>query len=299
MLDQLGYDWKLFFSRQMCEHIFHLCSTKLDIIARVHFPIGEQRRTVNFAICDEVVRQPKFVEENDTLVHNEKCHYPLCDVDFRILTSNVPVEYLLFLIQAVLTERQILLHSISPYKTTAILEAITALVYPFTWPHVYITTLPPSLYHFLEAPVPYLVGTTTGPFTKTFIDKTFTNDDDIIELPKDVITFDLDTQKLRVVNAHMRLVNAEPKCSLPKMFLTALTRQLQVIYSRQSVIVLESPVEVKNDRLKDLTWNSTGLIQLPGRNRKQKVQEQLEEIQETEYYQVKFSIRRVCENCMN
>jgi hypothetical protein len=120
MLDQLGYNWKLFFSETMCQHIYQLCSSKFDVITRVHFPLGEHRRTVNFAMCDEVVRQPRFVEENGVVVHDGTCHYPLCDVDFRILLSNVQLPHLMVLIEALLTEKQIVLHSNFPYKTTSV-----------------------------------------------------------------------------------------------------------------------------------------------------------------------------------
>ena len=37
-------------------------------------------------------------------------------------------------------------------------ESMTALVYPFVWPHVYVPLLPPSLENFLDAPVPYVMG---------------------------------------------------------------------------------------------------------------------------------------------
>uniref|UniRef100_A0A8C4Q3B8 DENN domain-containing protein 5B n=1 Tax=Eptatretus burgeri TaxID=7764 RepID=A0A8C4Q3B8_EPTBU len=37
-------------------------------------------------------------------------------------------------------------------------EGITALLFPFVWQHVYVPILPASLLHFLDAPVPYLMG---------------------------------------------------------------------------------------------------------------------------------------------
>ena len=37
-------------------------------------------------------------------------------------------------------------------------ESMTALAYPFIWPHVYVPLLPPSLENFLDAPVPYVMG---------------------------------------------------------------------------------------------------------------------------------------------
>lgn len=37
-------------------------------------------------------------------------------------------------------------------------ESITTLMFPFQWQHVYVPILPASLLHFLDAPVPYLMG---------------------------------------------------------------------------------------------------------------------------------------------
>lgn len=37
-------------------------------------------------------------------------------------------------------------------------EGITTLLFPFQWQHVYVPILPASLLHFLDAPVPYLMG---------------------------------------------------------------------------------------------------------------------------------------------
>lgn len=37
-------------------------------------------------------------------------------------------------------------------------ECITALLFPFSWPHVYAPILPAALHHFLDAPVPFVMG---------------------------------------------------------------------------------------------------------------------------------------------
>lgn len=37
-------------------------------------------------------------------------------------------------------------------------ESVSALLYPFAWPHVYVPILPPNLENFLDAPVPYIMG---------------------------------------------------------------------------------------------------------------------------------------------
>lgn len=37
-------------------------------------------------------------------------------------------------------------------------ECINVLTFPFTWQHVYVPILPASLTHFLDAPVPFIMG---------------------------------------------------------------------------------------------------------------------------------------------
>lgn len=37
-------------------------------------------------------------------------------------------------------------------------ECVTTLLFPFVWPHVYAPILPAALHHFLEAPVPFVMG---------------------------------------------------------------------------------------------------------------------------------------------
>lgn len=43
-------------------------------------------------------------------------------------------------------------------RLMTVAESITALMFPYQWQHVYVPILPASLLHFLDAPVPYLMG---------------------------------------------------------------------------------------------------------------------------------------------
>lgn len=37
-------------------------------------------------------------------------------------------------------------------------ECMSSLLFPFSWQHVYVPILPASLQHFLDAPVPFIMG---------------------------------------------------------------------------------------------------------------------------------------------
>ncbi len=42
-------------------------------------------------------------------------------------------------------------------------ESLTTLLFPFSWPHVYVPILPAAMYNFLDAPVPFLMGLRSVP----------------------------------------------------------------------------------------------------------------------------------------
>jgi len=44
------------------------------------------------------------------------------------------------------------------HRLMLVAESVTALLFPFSWQHVYVPILPASLQHFLDAPVPFVMG---------------------------------------------------------------------------------------------------------------------------------------------
>ncbi|XP_053575001.1 DENN domain-containing protein 5B isoform X2 [Bombina bombina] len=83
---------------------------------------------------------------------------PLFDYPLREAFELLGLENLVQLFTCVLLEMQILLYSQDYQRLMTVAEGITALLFPFQWQHVYVPILPASLLHFLDAPVPYLMG---------------------------------------------------------------------------------------------------------------------------------------------
>ncbi|XP_061739076.1 DENN domain-containing protein 5A isoform X5 [Nerophis ophidion] len=83
---------------------------------------------------------------------------PLFDFSIREVINLLGVENVLQLFTCALLEMQILLYSQHYQRLMTVAESITALMFPFQWQHVYVPILPASLLHFLDAPVPYLMG---------------------------------------------------------------------------------------------------------------------------------------------
>ncbi|KAL0483225.1 hypothetical protein AKO1_011510 [Acrasis kona] len=283
ILDQLSYNWKTIFDVSMCEEVYTLFNRKLDLVTKVHFS-GSQKRTVFFTDYDELILQPVENGKHDPEIKSS--FYPTCDVDFRILINYIQLPHLLYLIESLISERQIILYSTHAFRTTSILEAVIALLYPMTWAHVYITTLPPNLYHFLEAPVPYLVGTDTGHFVKTFLNKKFENDSDIVDLPVNCISLCIDDGSLHIVDSQLRLVPHTPPESLFPPFLSSKLRtRLEEVYSREADMELLEPTTLIDQT--NISWGKRASIRLntPGQQ------------SNIDYYLVKYSIRRTFLSC--
>ncbi|XP_028811621.1 DENN domain-containing protein 5A isoform X3 [Denticeps clupeoides] len=83
---------------------------------------------------------------------------PLFDFPLAEVFVLLGVENMLQLFTCALLEIQILLYSQHYERLMTVAETITALMFPFQWQHVYVPILPASLLHFLDAPVPYLMG---------------------------------------------------------------------------------------------------------------------------------------------
>ncbi|XP_053599869.1 DENN domain-containing protein 5A isoform X4 [Plodia interpunctella] len=94
-----------------------------------------------------VIRMPNPPEE-----------LPLLDYPLRVMFSTLGVDCVVQLFTCVLLEHQVLLRSSDYNKLMLVAECIVSLLLPFTWAHVYVPILPAPLYHFLDAPVPFVMG---------------------------------------------------------------------------------------------------------------------------------------------
>ncbi|CAG9861723.1 unnamed protein product [Phyllotreta striolata] len=83
---------------------------------------------------------------------------PHLDYPLRLMFLWLGVDVIMQLFTCLLLEYQVLLRSTDPQKLMVVAEGITSLLFPFTWPHVYVPIMPASLHHFLDAPVPFLMG---------------------------------------------------------------------------------------------------------------------------------------------
>ncbi|XP_063989208.1 DENN domain-containing protein 5B isoform X1 [Diachasmimorpha longicaudata] len=108
-----------------------------------------------FVPNDEPAKSPL---ELFLLYPNLSTDLPLLDYSIKDMFTWLGPECVLQLFTCVLLENQVLLRSTDFHKLMVVAECITALLFPFSWQHVYVPILPVSLHHFLDAPVPFIMG---------------------------------------------------------------------------------------------------------------------------------------------
>uniref|UniRef100_A0A671QC18 DENN domain-containing protein 5A-like n=1 Tax=Sinocyclocheilus anshuiensis TaxID=1608454 RepID=A0A671QC18_9TELE len=150
---------------------------------------------------------------------------PLFDFPLQEVFELLGVENVLQLFTCALLEIQILLYSQHYQRLMTVAESITALMFPFQWQHVYVPILPASLLHFLDAPVPYLMGLhSNGQDDRTklelpqeanlcFVDI----DNHFIELPEDLPQFPNKLEFIQEISEVLLAFGisseAKPQCS--------------------------------------------------------------------------------------
>ncbi|XP_011302109.1 myotubularin-related protein 13 isoform X1 [Fopius arisanus] len=83
---------------------------------------------------------------------------PITHTSVNLLFQQLGIRNVLVLFSAVMTEHKILFHSASYSRLTEGCRALTALMYPFRYTHVYIPLLPAALVEILSTPTPFIMG---------------------------------------------------------------------------------------------------------------------------------------------
>ncbi|CAC5413553.1 DENND5 [Mytilus coruscus] len=83
---------------------------------------------------------------------------PLFDFCLSELFEYLDIRDIVQLFTTLLLEHQVLFYSSDYQKLMLVAECMMTLIFPFQWQHVYVPILPASLTHFLDAPVPFVMG---------------------------------------------------------------------------------------------------------------------------------------------
>ena len=135
---------------------------------------------------------------------NNNNRLPLADIEFHILFAKLNASIITVIYDALLTEQSVLFISEELSILTTCIEIMLHLIYPFTWPFVYIPILPNCLYDYLDAPQPMLVGGSRylrhkAPSHIIIVDL----DNNTIRKPKNNRKFNLNHKKKHILNNYV------------------------------------------------------------------------------------------------
>ncbi|KAH0949807.1 hypothetical protein HN011_010229 [Eciton burchellii] len=119
-------------------------------------PVPLPGKSLKFFVPDDEPAKPPL----ELVIHqpSPSLELPMLDYPLKDVFTWLGADCLIQLFTCVLLENQVLLRSADFHKLMVVSECITALLFPFSWQHVYVPILPASLHHFLDAPVPFIMG---------------------------------------------------------------------------------------------------------------------------------------------
>ncbi|XP_048583663.1 DENN domain-containing protein 4C isoform X2 [Nematostella vectensis] len=141
-----------------------------NMMLDVPFPSPQRPR-----ILIEMTRYEPF--EISQLYHSP---LPVSGASYSAMLRHLGPDNCLLLFYLILTEHKILIHSLRPALLTSVAEALTNVLFPFTWQCPYIPLCPVALNDVLCAPCPFIIGIDSRYF-------------DQYDPPDDVTSVDLDT----------------------------------------------------------------------------------------------------------
>ncbi|KAL1509617.1 hypothetical protein ABEB36_004327 [Hypothenemus hampei] len=125
-----------------------------NLLYEIELPAPGKSILVHLPPSDPHLPPSNVILQNPTLPFE----LPHSDYYLKLMFTWLGVDIIVQLFTCLLLENQVLLRSTDPQKLMVVAEGMTALLFPFTWPHVYVPILPAELHHFLDAPVPFLMG---------------------------------------------------------------------------------------------------------------------------------------------
>ena len=93
-----------------------------------------------------------------TMPADNQLPHTMAGRDFLLLFQALDVNSVIMLWALLLTEQKVVLQAKQPHVLTMAAETLSALLFPFSWQHVYIPILPRRMLEILQAPVPFIVG---------------------------------------------------------------------------------------------------------------------------------------------
>ncbi|XP_036386121.1 DENN/MADD domain containing 2Db isoform X1 [Megalops cyprinoides] len=140
--------------------IFDEVEKRRQISMAMIYPFMQSLREAPFPAPGHTVKIKSFIPESGTEIISltRPLDSWLEHVDFRTLFRCLTDEEVLQVFAATVMERRIIFIAEELSTLSQVINAVAALLYPFTWQHTFISIVPEILIDVVMAPTPYLLG---------------------------------------------------------------------------------------------------------------------------------------------
>eukprot|EP01126_Amoeba_proteus_P062353 TRINITY_DN8465_c0_g1_i16.p1 TRINITY_DN8465_c0_g1~~TRINITY_DN8465_c0_g1_i16.p1 ORF type:complete len:603 (-),score=116.71 TRINITY_DN8465_c0_g1_i16:14-1822(-) len=144
---------------EVLEYETQSCDASVHFLSQILLqPLLEKGETLTVSVPVQGTTRKLKIQRSSNEDYEYLDHVTFDSVLFRC----VPVSHLLLLFEGLLLEKRIILISSKLSHLSSGINALAAIVYPFSWQHVFIPILPRSLIEFVQAPMPFLIGILTS-----------------------------------------------------------------------------------------------------------------------------------------
>ncbi|KAL6046377.1 Rab guanyl-nucleotide exchange factor [Balamuthia mandrillaris] len=157
---------------QLLDHLM-LSLTQTELPSRLASPLPQvlSDRCLQFlnAVYDQllpppggtltiVVRDSPAAKQQYSFTRPDDSDSLLSHVSFEPMLQQLSSRNIMLTFLSLLVERRIIFVSNSLGLLSSCIQAFVALLYPFTWQHIFIPVLPPSMLDYCGAPMPFVIG---------------------------------------------------------------------------------------------------------------------------------------------
>jgi hypothetical protein len=149
------------FHKHQVQHLYRPDQRELYISA-VLFNLALPQRTVEYLHYPPRTKAGNYAQLKVLCRVTQHTPRSIPNYSFVELLRNVPPQYLVRTVTALLLERKVVVKSVNEGLLTSCCELLISFLNPFDWPHSYVPYLPPQMHSYVEAPLIFVIGVSSN-----------------------------------------------------------------------------------------------------------------------------------------
>eukprot|EP01083_Nonionella_stella_P026068 71769_1 len=171
--------------------------------------------------------------------------FPLLDLKLDLLFGCLSLDVILIVMNSLLLEKKVILHSERLSLLTPIAEALLSLMFPLQWQFTFIPVLPRTIFGLMDAPMPLFISFHSSHVRRRTVSKNFVVcdlDNNEISLPSDHVSIPFPIEAVRQLRADLNRYSSQSKV---QRFSKTFMANVDSAYAHVTPVMVESDGEPK------------------------------------------------------